>query len=467
MSQLKVMPPRLILYRKNLRQIAETLIKRKEGDEEAMPPNTKITEETLKYFQLRRDGLYNEERLCVLDDDQAQQILKKEYDQHSVLGLPSFYKHISRHYLGITRKFCYEFLSKKPDFQLSRPLPTKRTNKPHLAKAINEHWCLDLADFTAFDKRKPYMMTVIDTLSRYVWAKPLRNKEAATVASALREVFTEAKATPKILHNDNGGEFDGEVAQLCKDRSIHQVKSRSYTPESNPLVEGVHRILRQMLNAEMVRNRNRSWSAFLPKVLKSYNTTTHAGMKHTPNELQFSSKNEMLHQVAEHFEQRAAKRLAKYKSARFMFGDVVRVSMATKSSEFRAEAKLKGVKTPKLFPVRWSGQLYRVNRVSPATEKKRESYTLRKLSDDKLVGKRYYANELQLVARAGQPIPEGAEVSDDVVRKMNKLPPQTRQPPQPRQRQQPAPIEPRARSARAIRRPRRDQDYLDFSDNDD
>jgi transposase InsO family protein len=457
------MAPRLILYRKNLIDIAEAL----ENDTE--PKNPKITPDMLEHFELTNGRLYNDKRLCVLDDDLANRILEQEYRKHSVMGLPSFYRHISHNYLGITRKTVYAFLSKKPDFQLSRPLPHKRTNKPHLAKSINEHWCLDLADFKAFDSRKPYMMTVIDTLSRYVWAVPLRNKEAATVAAALQQVFTAAKATPKILHNDNGGEFDGEVAQLCKDRNIKQVRSRSYTPESNPLVEGVHRILRQMLNAEMVRNRSRDWSSFLPKVLKSYNGTTHAGAKHTPDTLQFASQNDMLKSTADHFEKQAAKRLAKHKSAPFAAGDVVRRSMATISSEFRAEAKLKGVKTPKLLPVRWSGELYKISRVLPATARRRIAYSIRKLTDGKLVGKVFFANELQLVAKEGEPVPEGAEVDGDVVRKMNKLPPEARaQQRQPRQPRQPAPApQPRARSTRAVRRPRRDDDFLDFSDNDD
>ena len=434
-----------------------------------MPRNPKITEDMLEHFRLSRDGLLNDERLCVFADKDAAEILEKEYQKHSVLGLPSFYRHISRNYLGITRKQCYDFLSKKPDFQLSRPLPQKRTNKPHLAKAINEHWCLDLADFKAFSSSRPYMMTVIDTLSRHVWAKPIRNKEAASVASALREVFTEAKAVPKILHSDNGGEFDAETAELCKDRNIRQVKSRSYTPESNPLVEGVHRILRQMLNAEMVRNRSRDWSQFLPKVVKSYNTTTHAGMKFTPYELQYSARSNLLKQTAEHFEAKAAKRLAKHKSATFAVGDVVRRSMATISSEFRAEAKLKHVRTPKLMPVRWSGELWRVSRVRPATEKRRESYGLRRVTDDKAAGKTFYANELQLVAKAGKPVPDNAHVDGGVARKMNKLPPEARaQPPAPRQpRKKQAPPPPRQKSARARKRPIRQNDWVDWSDNDD
>lgn len=469
------MPPRLVYYRKNLLDIADTLRKRKEGDEEAQPENKKIDNDTLRHYSLIDDDLYHDNsHYCALTDEDVNTVLKREYDNLSIMGLPSFYRHIARRYRGITRKMVYDFLSKQTDFQLSRPIKPKRVNRPHLAKEVHEHWCLDLADFRAFNERKPYMMTVIDTVSRYVWVRSLPNKEAATVAEGLKSVFEKARATPKILHNDNGGEFQGEVAQLCKDRNIKQVFSRSYTPESNPLVEGVHRILRQMLNMEMVRNKSRQWYTYLPKVVNTYNDTTHAGNKYTPSQLLEAGRDDARGRVTktvEYQQKKVQKSLNRYKAVDFKVGDVVRVSMATKSSEFRAEAKLKGVKTPKLLPVRWSGELYAVKRVNPATEKRRTVYGLKRLSDNTAVKKAYYGNELQLVAKAGQPLPEGAEVSDQVVRKMNKLPPAPQPPapqPRPRARRQRQPTPPRREaSARVRRRNTRLADYeSEWSDND-
>lgn len=118
------MAPRLILYRANLQQIYQSL---KGGGE---PKNRKITPEVLEYFELKQGSLYNKgdtNRLCVLTDEQAGRVLQQEYDKHAVHGLPSFYRHISRHYLGITRKFVTAWLSSKPDFQLSRPLNKNRS----------------------------------------------------------------------------------------------------------------------------------------------------------------------------------------------------------------------------------------------------------------------------------------------------------------------------------------------------
>jgi hypothetical protein len=60
-------------------------------------------------------------------------------------------------------------------------------------------------------------MLVVDTFSRTVWLD-----EAVQTARALRNVFQKAGIMSSVIISDNGTEFKGEFAELCKEHDIKQ-----------------------------------------------------------------------------------------------------------------------------------------------------------------------------------------------------------------------------------------------------
>ncbi|EFX62609.1 hypothetical protein DAPPUDRAFT_336709 [Daphnia pulex] len=60
---------------------------------------------------------------------------------------------------------------------------------------------------TSFSHFKRYIMTVIDTFTRYAFCRLLLDKRADTVLNAFQSVLKEAKEKPKILVVDRGGEY--------------------------------------------------------------------------------------------------------------------------------------------------------------------------------------------------------------------------------------------------------------------
>ena len=77
--------------------------------------------------------------------------------------------------------------------------------------AADRQWQADLANMQAIANENGnarYMLTVIDVFSKYAWAVPVKNKDAATITAAFNEVLAIAKPRlPERLQNDKGAEF--------------------------------------------------------------------------------------------------------------------------------------------------------------------------------------------------------------------------------------------------------------------
>ena len=219
-----------------------------------------------KNFKLKNgELLYDDgdtiQRKVPITDEQIDEILEDEYDQSGAgKGITLFYFHIKSLYLAITRKRVTDFLKTKAGYVLTRPTPHK-TNKPIVAKKLNEMWSIDLIDMNPDDKHvytdeitgsavgtrkrsgivvpstkvkdniqqeeearknRPwrYIMTVVDVFFRKVWLEPLQwkytewdttpaFKRIINRASGLPDDATDGvqKNKPKHLMMDNGIEF--------------------------------------------------------------------------------------------------------------------------------------------------------------------------------------------------------------------------------------------------------------------
>ena len=56
-------------------------------------------------------------------------------------------------------------------------------------------------------------ITIIDVLSKYAWALPLKNKNGSDVAAALSKIFRKDERYPRNLQIDQGKEFYNTIVQ--------------------------------------------------------------------------------------------------------------------------------------------------------------------------------------------------------------------------------------------------------------
>ena len=165
--------------------------------------------------------------LIVANPDKKEEILKELYDDFTIgvgVGLESFYKKVRMKYLNWTREETKEFLKNQSYYQLTKQ-QIKTTNKPIVVSYPNERWSADLIDMNQYassNLNNKFILTVIDNFSKYVFAVPLKNKEAQTVTEGFEKIVNEQAGLtyPSGIQTDNGTEFEGEFIDWCKENKI-------------------------------------------------------------------------------------------------------------------------------------------------------------------------------------------------------------------------------------------------------
>ena len=128
-----------------------------------------------------------------------------------------------------------------------------------------------------------YLLTAVDRFSRWPEAFPLRSIDAPTVAQAFTLGWVARFGIPDILISDRGPQFVsslwGEMARTLG-TSLHH--TTSYHPQSNGMVEHLHRQLNAALTARL---RDATWIRQLPWVLLGIRAATKEDLDCSPAEL--------------------------------------------------------------------------------------------------------------------------------------------------------------------------------------
>jgi transposase InsO family protein len=134
-----------------------------------------------------------------------------------------------------------------------------------------------------------YILTVLDTFTRYVQAIPLKRANAKEIGGALFSHLFCAFGKPDRFHSDEGTEFVNEAMQkMCTLWGITWSSTGGYQPQANP-VERFHRFLNSGMT--MLSDRfGADWPQFLPAVVFTYNASTNDATGFSPHELVFGGR---------------------------------------------------------------------------------------------------------------------------------------------------------------------------------
>ena len=125
-----------------------------------------------------------------------------------------------------------------------------------------EHIHMDLV-ILPYSSGYRYLLTVIDRTSRWLEAIPLKDVSAQTVASAFYTNWIARYGIPLRISTDRGRQFRCELFnELCKLLGTSHIQTTAYHPQSNGLVERVHRTLKNALKCHKA-----NWLLALPTVL--------------------------------------------------------------------------------------------------------------------------------------------------------------------------------------------------------
>ena len=92
-----------------------------------------------------------------------------------------------------------------------------------------------------------YVLTVVDYVTKWAKANPIRDHKATTVARVLLENCFRRLGMPEDVISDHGAEFEGKLfTGLCKSVNVSKLRTISYRPLINEMVERYHRTFNQM-----------------------------------------------------------------------------------------------------------------------------------------------------------------------------------------------------------------------------
>ena len=136
-------------------------------------------------------------------------------------------------------------------------------------------------------KGNRFCMTMMDMLTGYTTAVPIRDKTAESICQAYRDhVYCTFGGSSRML-TDNGLEFKNkEMDAVCEKLGIKLIYSPVYTPESNGKLEGYHHFFKACI-AKQIGGTQLEWDEVVPMASAAYNFFPCQSSKESPFVLMF------------------------------------------------------------------------------------------------------------------------------------------------------------------------------------
>jgi hypothetical protein len=187
-------------------------------------------------------------------------------------------------------------------------------------RGYDDLWQADIVEmrpYSRFNGGYHYILTVIDVLSKYAWAVPLKGKGGSETANAIAEIIRHSGRCPSNLQTDMGKEFyNTEVQRLMRKHGINHYSTYSVLKAS--VVERFNRTLKNDMWKMFTLNGNYKWVDALPRLVSDYNARKHRTIGMRPVDVTPAIAEKLLATVY------SAIKIAG--PAKFKAGDSVRVS---------------------------------------------------------------------------------------------------------------------------------------------
>ncbi len=189
-------------------------------------------------------------------------------------GLNALYRKARAANLHITRQQVKEFLQGQKTYTKHAWVRKNFRRNPIWAYGLNDVWFADLHSIENFqyqNRRKKFILVVIDAFSHFVYGQPLKNKAGPTVLEGFQEIVARANATPSKFVSDSGSEFTNRAFQQFLIKNDIQ-----FIPAKPPLkasmAEQAGKLLKQKIWQFMTANKTKKFVDHLPEFISSLNS---------------------------------------------------------------------------------------------------------------------------------------------------------------------------------------------------
>ena len=133
----------------------------------------------------------------------------------------------------------------------------------------------------ATERGNRFILTIVDSATRWPEAIPLRSITSTSVAEALFGAFSRV-GLPRQILSDRGAQFTSELMrELFRLFGIDPITTTPYHPQSNGMCERLNGTLKTMLR-KVAEERPRDWDRYIPAVLFAYREVRHESTGYRP-----------------------------------------------------------------------------------------------------------------------------------------------------------------------------------------
>lgn len=137
---------------------------------------------------------------------------------------------------------------------------------------------ISMIRFAKYNKGYKYILVLIDILSRFCWAAPLKSLTGKETAEALKTLLTRP---PKHLRTDGGSEYiNSNVKVYLSSKQIKHIQTLNETKAN--FAERLIQTIKNKIIKYLDFKETSEWVTVLPEIIHSYNHTYHRSIKRTP-----------------------------------------------------------------------------------------------------------------------------------------------------------------------------------------
>ena len=268
---------------------------------------------------------------------------------------------------------------KSKTYTLHKPKRLNYLRNKVIVSGIDEQWQIDLVDVKKLKGSNfgySYILTCIDSFSKFAWAIPIKDKEALSCKKAFEKILNFSNRKPKYLYLDHGKEFQGVFKKFCSINKILIIPTRSKLKAC--IVERFNRTLKEKMwrmftyHASIKKKFPQNYTQYIDKLLDSYNNSYHRSIKTKPILVKKSNENKIRKNLYGDEDT-----IITFK---FNIGDYVRISEEKKIFS-------------KGYTPNWSTEIYIISKLLPTDPPK---YVIKNLESIEYDYK-FYEKELQSV----------------------------------------------------------------------